>query len=57
MRIPQTVMATAAVVTTLAGMSVTGCSSHPKSSTPTSGSGAAYPRSDQRLHPAADQGE
>jgi hypothetical protein len=40
MRIPQTVMATAAVVTTLVGMSVTGCSSHPKSSTPTSGSGA-----------------
>ena len=40
MRIPQTVMATAAVVTTLVGMSVAGCSSHPKSSTPTSGSGA-----------------
>ena len=40
MRIPQTVMATAAVVTTLVGMSVTGCSSHSKSSTPTSGSGA-----------------
>jgi hypothetical protein len=33
-------MATAAVVTTLVGMSVTGCSSHPKSSTPSSGSGA-----------------
>ena len=41
MRIPQTVMATAAVVTTLVGMPVTGCSSHPESSTPTSGSGAA----------------
>ena len=39
MRIPQTVMATAAVVTTLVGMSVTGCSSQPKSSTPSSGSG------------------
>jgi hypothetical protein len=41
MKIPRTVMATAAVVSTLVGMSVTGCSSHPKSSTPSSGSGAA----------------
>jgi hypothetical protein len=40
MRIPQTVMATAAVLTTLVGMSVAGCSSKPESSTPTSGSGA-----------------
>ena len=40
MRIPQTVMATAAVVTTLVGMPVTGCSSRPESSAPTSGSGA-----------------
>ena len=40
MRIPQTVIATAAVVTTLVGMSVAGCSSHSKSPTPTSGSGA-----------------
>ena len=40
MRIPLTVMATAAVVTTLVGMSVAGCSSDSKSSTPTSGSGA-----------------
>src|SRR6201992_2586350 len=41
MRIPRTVMATAAVVTTLVGMSVTGCSSPPEASAPTSGSGAA----------------
>src|ERR1700729_1538293 len=40
MRIPQTVMATAAVVTTLVGMSVAGCSSNPKSSTTTPASGA-----------------
>src|ERR1700753_831124 len=40
MRIPRTVMATAAVVTTLVGMSVAGCSSDSKSSAPTSGSGA-----------------
>jgi hypothetical protein len=40
MRIPLTVTATAAVVTTLVGMSVAGCSSDSKSSTPTSGSGA-----------------
>src|SRR6202042_265762 len=40
MRIPQTVMATAAGVATLVGVSVTGCSSQPKSTTPTSGSGA-----------------
>src|ERR1700733_340622 len=39
MRIPQMAMVTAAVVTTLVGMSVTGCSSQPKSSTPTPGSG------------------
>ena len=40
MRIPQTVIATAAVVTTLVGMSVAGCSSNPKSSTTTPASGA-----------------
>ncbi|HEY1842042.1 MAG TPA: hypothetical protein VGG53_17805 [Mycobacterium sp.] len=38
MRIPRTVMA-AAVVTTLAGVSTVGCSSHSTSSTPTTGSG------------------
>jgi hypothetical protein len=38
MRIPLTVMATTAVVTTLAGMSVGGCGSEPNSSTPASGS-------------------
>jgi hypothetical protein len=40
MRIPLTVTAAAAVMTTLVGMSVAGCSSHSESSTPTSGSGA-----------------
>jgi hypothetical protein len=39
MRIPLTVMAAAAVVTTLAGVSAVGCSSHSTSSTPSSGSG------------------
>lgn len=38
MRIPLTVMATTAVVTTLAGMSVAGCGSHSNSSKPASGS-------------------
>jgi hypothetical protein len=41
MRIPLTMMATAAVATTVAGMSVAGCSSHSTSSAPTSGSAAA----------------
>jgi hypothetical protein len=40
MRVPLTVMAMAAVVTTLVGMSVAGCSNDSKTSTPTSGSGA-----------------
>jgi hypothetical protein len=40
MRIPLTVTAAAAVMTTLVGMSVAGCSSHSESSTPTSGSSA-----------------
>jgi hypothetical protein len=39
MRIPLTMMASAAIVTTLAGVSAVGCSSHSTSSTPTSGSG------------------
>ena len=39
MRTPVTVIATAAVVTTLAGVSAVGCSSHSTSSTPSSGSG------------------
>jgi hypothetical protein len=39
MRIPLTVMAAAAAVTTLAGVSAVGCSSHSTSSTPSSGSG------------------
>lgn len=39
MRSPRTVMATTAVVTTLAGMSAAGCGSHSNSSTPASGSG------------------
>jgi hypothetical protein len=37
MRIPLTVMAAAAIVTTLAGASAVGCSSHSTSSTPSSG--------------------
>lgn len=40
MRIPLTVMATAAVATTLAGMSVAGCGNRSNSPTPASGSGA-----------------
>ena len=39
MRTSVTVIATAAVVTTLAGVSAVGCSSHSTSSTPSSGSG------------------
>jgi hypothetical protein len=39
MRIPRTVLAAAAVVTTLAGVSAVGCSSHSTSSTPSSGPG------------------
>ena len=39
MRTPLTVIAAAAIVTTLAGVSAVGCSSHSKSSTPSSGSG------------------
>jgi len=39
MRTSVTVIATAAVVTTLAGLSAVGCSSHSPSSTPSSGSG------------------
>jgi hypothetical protein len=38
MRIPLTVMATTAVVTTLVGMSIAGCGSHSNSPTPASGS-------------------
>jgi hypothetical protein len=38
MRTPLTVVATAAIVTTLAGASAAGCSSHPISSSPASGS-------------------
>jgi len=39
MRIPLTVLAAAAVVTTLAGVTAVGCGSHSTSSTPSSGSG------------------
>ena len=44
MRIPLTVMATTAVVTTLAGATVAGCGSHSNTSTPASESSTATAR-------------
>ena len=56
MRISLTAVATAAIVTVLAGASAVACSSHPNSATPSSGSASKTQRSDRRLHQVVDQG-